>query len=134
MYLYRRKPTTNFFGCHRFSEEKVTIFFGHETKHNFFIRISTICFAKVSLSNNNYSCRIINHSTCERYTHKTPLLTLPAVICLSLLLHLSLVHPVILPTHSRWLKSRQTSSDRHLSLSCQHGSGARRLAAPGADS
>ena len=74
---------------------------------------------------------------CERYTHKTPLLTLPAVICLSLLLHLSLVHRVILPTHSRWLKSRlakQTSSDRHLSISYQHGSGARRLAAPGADS
>ena len=61
---------------------------------------------------------------CERYTHKTPLLTLPAVICLSLLLHLSLVHPVhhfqrIRVGSSRVLQNR-TSSDRHLSHSCQH--------------
>ena len=72
--------------------------------------------------------------TCQHMAHNPPYFQPPLMITL----HCTVASLVTdSPTCSRWLKSRlakQTSSDRHLSISYQHGSGARRLAAPGADS
>ena len=74
---------------------------------------------------------------CYPHTVSGPLLILPAVICLSLFLTVS-AHPVILPTHSRWLKSaaqkmcassvipfQHTLATRRLSSSCRGRCGTR---------